>query len=216
MGEKFKLYNEMGQVENPEITREMAETEKPYREKRILGLFKDSKEIKRGEDHGEKVGKYYVDKLNDEQELQEIAGNVKSLEFFEDRIRIEFREHQIEIVGKICQHRLPPRGREIFVFKGTAGTIDGRELSNNDLIKITKKLSDYIVSKASNEKIEEARNREKLEREKKDELEKLELKKQEGERNLETERQEKKRIAEQERQDKLSGDNKLIVEDMLK
>lgn len=216
MGEKFKLYNEQGQVDNPDVAREMAEAEKPYREKKILGLFKDKKGIEQGKKLAENVGKYHIDKLNEEKELQEIAESVKSLEFFEDRIKIEFRGHQMEIMGKICQHRLPPRGREVFVFNGTTGTIDGRELSNEDLRKITKKLSDYIVSRAGNEKIEEARNRERLESENKNELERLKLKKQEEEKELEADRQEKMRIAEQERQGKLSEDNKQLVEDMLK
>ncbi|MFZ2627159.1 MAG: hypothetical protein WAX81_05755 [Candidatus Moraniibacteriota bacterium] len=213
---KFELYNKQGQVENPEIAKEMAETEKPYRERKILGLFKNKQEIKKGEKHSEAVGKYHIDKLNKEQELQGIAENVKSLELLEDRIKLEFRGHQIEIVGKICQHRLPPRGREVFSFDGTTGTIDGNELSKDDLRKITKKLSDYIVSKAGNEKIEEARNRDRLEREKKDELERMELTKQEEVKKLDAERQEKLQIVEQERQGKLSEDNKQLVEDMLK
>ncbi|MCX6810468.1 MAG: hypothetical protein NTY30_01870 [Candidatus Berkelbacteria bacterium] len=57
-GSPQELYNERGQVKDPEIAQEMAKVEKPFREKKVLGIFKPSnKRIKEGEQRAENLGK---------------------------------------------------------------------------------------------------------------------------------------------------------------
>lgn len=50
------LYNGAGRVNDPEIAKAMAQTEKPFREKRIFGLFKSKKSIEEGKENAERVG----------------------------------------------------------------------------------------------------------------------------------------------------------------
>ncbi|HOW37259.1 MAG TPA: hypothetical protein P5323_01475 [Candidatus Moranbacteria bacterium] len=216
MREKFELYNKEGRVENPEVAKEMAETQKPFREKKILGLFKDKKAIEFGEQLSESIGEHHIKKLNEEQDLKEIAESVKSLEFFDGGVNIVTKEHQLEILGGIYECHLPPRGRRALGFKGISGKIDGNELSNDDLKKIIRKFSAYIVNEAGDEKIKEALNRNKLEEEKKEEQKKLELEKQEELERMEIEKQKETQRFEQKRQSELSEHNKQSVEDILK
>lgn len=216
MGEKFELYNGQGQVEDPNIAHEMANAEKPYREKRILGIFKDKKGIKKGEQLAEATGRYHIDKLNQKQKLQEVSESIKSFEFFEGGIRMETNGHQLEIFGEIRIVHLPPKGREVFKFIGTSGKIDGNELSNDHLKKIVDKFSDFIVDKGGEEKMEEVRNKIKMGQKKKEEIKKLESERQQNERLMQTEKEKEAKKTEQERQAKLSENNNTSVGELLK
>lgn len=80
MVEKIKLYNERGQVEDPEVAKEMAETENPYH-KKILGIFSASKKkVAEGEKKGEDAGKSIVDLKNNDLQKKEKEKETQELQ----------------------------------------------------------------------------------------------------------------------------------------
>jgi len=168
MAEKFKLYNEQGQVENPDVARRMANVENSSHEK-TLGIFPASKKkIVEGERFGEAVGKDYVEHLN---KAQEVSESVKSLEFFEKGVRLEVNGHSLEILGEMRPFRTMTR-KNLTSFAETSGTIDGMELSKADLKKIMERLGGHIASKfsESSDEAEKAKIRQELEGKRQDEL----------------------------------------------
>lgn len=91
MNEKINLYNEEGQVNDPEIAREMANVEDPYHKKRFGFLNPSQDKLKEGEMEAEKIGDH----------LQE-----EKIRNIEKQIKQEKMNEQIENIGKIFENLL--------------------------------------------------------------------------------------------------------------
>jgi hypothetical protein len=158
MSEKFRLYNEQGQVENPDVARAMANAENSSHEK-TLGMFPPSKKkLAEGEKLAEIVGEDYVERLN---KSHEVAEKVSSFEFTTKGVKLEVNGHLLDVVGEIRPFRTTT-GKKLNAFDGSAGTIDGIELSKDDLKRVMEKLSGYLANKFT-ENSDEANGVKKLE-----------------------------------------------------
>ncbi|MFA6383189.1 MAG: hypothetical protein WCX17_02080 [Parcubacteria group bacterium] len=149
MVEEFKLYDDQGKVEDPEVARKMAKAEDSYHEK-TLGIFPASrKKIAEGEKFSEFIGECVVDGLNEEQERNEC---IKSFEFSAKGATLQVNGHLLEL---FCEPRWDPEhdfGEEnpaqitnLFAIYG--GMIDGVELSNSDLEKVKDRFEGYVTEK---------------------------------------------------------------------
>lgn len=140
MGEKFRLYNEQGKIDNPDVAHKMANLENPVHKKR-WGIFPVSKKkIEGRREFQDSIGQDEVDKLNKEQNILE---SINSIEFSEKSIKMEVNGHLIEIFGEIS---LTPVG-EKFLFIETSGTIDEIELAKVNLKEIKEKFNNAISKK---------------------------------------------------------------------
>jgi len=146
-----ELYNEKGQVNDPEIAKEMAHIEKPYREsRRKFGPFElkpSKKTIQQGEKLAEDHGKLLFEKIE----------NVKNIEALIEKCsvtRVRKNENSyFNFTFKVngCEIILPSiflsQDNEVTIQRANEATIDGEKLSKNDLEKIIKKYNDFICKK---------------------------------------------------------------------
>jgi len=95
MNPEIKLYNEAGQVEDPDIAHEMAKTEDPYHKKSFFGLIKPGqKKLKEGEAAAEKVGETLVEEKRRNAAEQ---AEIKKAEEYEPKPPISIQVDQGEI-----------------------------------------------------------------------------------------------------------------------
>ncbi len=153
---EFKLYNEQGQVEDPEVARKMANAEDPYHEK-MLGIFPASKKkIAEGEKFSEFIGDCVVAGLNEEQERNEC---IKSFEFSAKGVLLQVNGHSLEL---FCEPKWDAEkdfgeenpAQKVNSFAVYGGTIDGIELSSSDLEKMNDRFERYVTEKYLNGGIE--------------------------------------------------------------
>ncbi|HCP08360.1 MAG TPA: hypothetical protein DIT25_01000 [Candidatus Moranbacteria bacterium] len=105
--ENPSLYDKEGKVSDPEIAEKMAYAEKPFRERKILGLFKPSQaQIKLGEKIAEKVGMEALEekKSNLEKEHNEKLGVLfEELRYIAVKLGVDMgrREYRYQYSGEI-------------------------------------------------------------------------------------------------------------------
>ena len=167
---EYKLFNNQGQVENPEIAHEMANIEKPYREKRNFGYFKlkpKKKEVIKGEKFAEKYGEKLVSKKNlehaqqqaklykqKENKKKETAGiisryNIRAF-LSSSTERLDIHEFELIVNNQvICFFDISEDSRALNSYGNPIKcTIDNKEAQKEKLDMLWKKYKHFITEKA--------------------------------------------------------------------